>query len=137
LNEKEKQDGDRFVIIMAGGAANGSGRSAAKKRPSNSSPCSATLLSATSRRPRPAAGSAQEYLHHHQRRPGAGGPRQLPKLPKQNVIAEPVGRDTCAAVTLGAAIVGQRSTSAVMAVLPADHVIPGGEKIPASPGGFV
>ena len=50
--------------------------------------------------------------------------KQLPKLPKQNVIAEPIGRDTCAAVTLGAAIVGQRSTSAVMAVLPADHVIP-------------
>jgi len=50
--------------------------------------------------------------------------RQLPKLPKQNVVAEPIGRDTCAAVTLGAAIVGQRSTSAVMAVLPADHVIP-------------
>src|ERR1700690_3161724 len=50
--------------------------------------------------------------------------RQLPKLPKENVIAEPVGRDTCAAVALGAAIVGQRSTSAVMAVLPADHVIP-------------
>jgi mannose-1-phosphate guanylyltransferase len=49
--------------------------------------------------------------------------RQLPKLPRQNVIAEPVGRDTCAAVTLGAAIVGQRSTSAVMAVLPADQVI--------------
>jgi mannose-1-phosphate guanylyltransferase len=44
-------------------------------------------------------------------------------LPKGNVIAEPVGRDTCAAVTLGAAIVGQRSTSGVMAVLPADHVI--------------
>ncbi len=50
--------------------------------------------------------------------------RQLPKLPKENVIAEPMGRDTCAAVTLGAAIVGQRSTNAVMAVLPADHVIP-------------
>src|SRR5580698_489454 len=49
--------------------------------------------------------------------------RQLPKLPKQNVIAEPVGRDTCAAVALGAAVVGQRSTTAVMAVLPADHVI--------------
>jgi mannose-1-phosphate guanylyltransferase len=49
--------------------------------------------------------------------------KQLPKLPKGNVIAEPMGRDTCAAVTLGAAIVGQRSTSGVMAVLPADHVI--------------
>ena len=30
--------------------------------------------------------------------------KQLPKLPKQNIIGEPVGRDTCAAVTLGAAI---------------------------------
>ena len=50
--------------------------------------------------------------------------RQLPKLPRENVIAEPIGRDTCAAVTLGAAIVGARSTTGVMAVLPADHVIP-------------
>src|SRR3974390_3526114 len=50
--------------------------------------------------------------------------KQLPKLPKQNVIAEPMGRDTCAAVTLGAALVGARSTTGVMAVLPADHVIP-------------
>ncbi len=50
--------------------------------------------------------------------------RQLPELPKGNVVAEPVGRDTCPAVALGAAVVGARSTSAVMAVLPADHVIP-------------
>jgi len=50
--------------------------------------------------------------------------RQLPRLPKENVVAEPVGRDTCAAVTLGAALVGARSTTGVMAVLPADHVIP-------------
>lgn len=54
--------------------------------------------------------------------------KQLPKLPKGNVIAEPVGRDTCAAVTLGAAIVGARSVNAVMAVLPADHVIPEAKK---------
>jgi mannose-1-phosphate guanylyltransferase len=50
--------------------------------------------------------------------------RQLPRIPKQNIIAEPCGRDTCAAVTLGAALVGARSTTGVMAVLPADHVIP-------------
>ncbi len=50
--------------------------------------------------------------------------KQLPKLPAENIIAEPIGRDTCAAVTLGAAIVGARSVNAVMAVLPADHVIP-------------
>jgi len=50
--------------------------------------------------------------------------KQLPKLPKENIVAEPVGRDTTAAVTLGAALVGARSTTGVMAVLPADHVIP-------------
>src|SRR6185369_9300029 len=50
--------------------------------------------------------------------------KQLPKLPKENVVAEPIGRDTCAAVTLGAALVGARSTTGVMAVLPAAHVIP-------------
>lgn len=49
--------------------------------------------------------------------------KQLPKLPRENLVAEPCGRDTTAAVTLGAAIVGQRDTNAVMAVLPADHVI--------------
>jgi mannose-1-phosphate guanylyltransferase len=54
--------------------------------------------------------------------------KQLPKIPKANLIAEPVGRDTCAAVTLGAALVGARSTMGVMAVLPADHVIPDPKK---------
>ncbi len=54
--------------------------------------------------------------------------KQLPKIPKQNLIAEPMGRDTCAAVTLGAALVGARSTTGVMAVLPADHVIPDEKK---------
>lgn len=54
--------------------------------------------------------------------------KQLPKLPRGNVIAEPCGRDTCAAVTLGAALVGARSTTGVMAVLPADHVIPDEKK---------
>jgi mannose-1-phosphate guanylyltransferase len=50
--------------------------------------------------------------------------RQLPEFPKPNLLAEPMGRDTCAAVTLGAALVGARSTTGVMAVLPADHIIP-------------
>lgn len=54
--------------------------------------------------------------------------KQLPKLSKANIVAEPVGRDTCAAVTLGAALVGARSTTGVMAVLPADHVIPNAKR---------
>ncbi len=50
--------------------------------------------------------------------------RQLPALPRENIIGEPCGRDTCAAVALGAALVAARNPNGVMAVLPADHVIP-------------
>lgn len=50
--------------------------------------------------------------------------RQLPELPALNIVAEPCGRDTCAAVALGAALVGNKNPNGVMAVLPADHVIP-------------
>ena len=44
-------------------------------------------------------------------------------LPKANIVAEPVGRDTAPAVALGAALVAQRDPQGVFAVLPADHVI--------------
>jgi mannose-1-phosphate guanylyltransferase len=47
----------------------------------------------------------------------------LPQLPRRNIIAEPMRRDTAAAVALAATIVGERDPSATMAVLPADHVI--------------
>ena len=49
--------------------------------------------------------------------------KQLPDLPRKNIIGEPCGRDTCAAVALSAAIVRSRSENGVMAVLPADHFI--------------
>jgi mannose-1-phosphate guanylyltransferase len=48
-------------------------------------------------------------------------------LPPENIIAEPVGRDTAAAVGLAAAVVGARDPRGVFAVLPADHVIHDGE----------
>ena len=46
-----------------------------------------------------------------------------PQLPPGNVIAEPVGRDTAAAVGLAAVLVGHRDPEAAFAMLPADHVI--------------
>src|SRR3954469_25645429 len=47
----------------------------------------------------------------------------LPKLPRENIVAEPAKRDTAAAVALGAGWVAARDHSATMVVLPADHVI--------------
>jgi mannose-1-phosphate guanylyltransferase len=44
-------------------------------------------------------------------------------LPRANIVAEPVGRDTAPAVALAAALVAQRDPDGVFAVLPADHVI--------------
>lgn len=44
-------------------------------------------------------------------------------VPPANIVAEPAGRDTAAAVGLAAALVGARDPQGVFAVLPADHVI--------------
>jgi len=45
------------------------------------------------------------------------------QIPADNVIAEPVGRDTAAAVGLAALLVKQFDPEATFAILPADHVI--------------
>jgi mannose-1-phosphate guanylyltransferase len=52
-------------------------------------------------------------------------------IPAANIIAEPVGRDTAAAVGLAAAIVGARDPQGVFAVLPADHIIHDGKSYQA------
>ena len=47
----------------------------------------------------------------------------LKDLPEENIVAEPSKRDTAAAMALGTAWVALRDHSAIMMVLPADHVI--------------
>src|SRR6058998_520225 len=44
-------------------------------------------------------------------------------FPKENIVAEPAKRDTAAAVALGTGWVTARDHAAIMAVLPADHII--------------
>jgi len=44
-------------------------------------------------------------------------------LPPENIVAEPAKRDTAPAVALGVGLVLRRDPQAVMAVLPADHLI--------------
>jgi len=47
----------------------------------------------------------------------------LPDLPGENVIGEPLGRDTANAIALGAEILSAKDPEATMAVFTADHVI--------------
>ena len=49
--------------------------------------------------------------------------RQLPELPRENLLGEPVGRDSLSAVAWSAAILEQRDPEAVVAMLSADHII--------------
>src|SRR5262245_30160125 len=47
----------------------------------------------------------------------------LPELPKENLLGEPMGRDTANAVALPAAVLQRKDKDAVFAVVTADHVI--------------
>jgi len=49
--------------------------------------------------------------------------RQLAELPAENIFLEPVGRNTAACIGFAALLVQHRDPSAVMVVLPADHLI--------------
>lgn len=48
---------------------------------------------------------------------------QLPMIPPDNIIGEPMKRDTAAAVCLGAALCRKRFGNPLMVVLTADHII--------------
>lgn len=48
---------------------------------------------------------------------------QLPLLPVENIICEPVGRNTAPCIGLGAIYITQKYKDAIMFVLPSDHLI--------------
>ena len=48
---------------------------------------------------------------------------QLPGLPPENILCEPVGRNTAACIGLAALHMEKRYGDAVMIVLPSDHLI--------------
>lgn len=49
--------------------------------------------------------------------------QQLPELPEENIICEPVGRNTAPCIGLGAIHIEKKYSDAIMIVLPSDHMI--------------
>lgn len=49
--------------------------------------------------------------------------RQLPEIPQENIIIEPVGRNTAPCIGLAALHIKRKAADAVMLVLPSDHLI--------------
>ena len=48
---------------------------------------------------------------------------QLPNIPQENILCEPVGRNTAPCIGLGAVHVAKKYEDALMIVLPSDHMI--------------
>lgn len=53
--------------------------------------------------------------------------QQLPQLPEENILCEPVGRNTAPCIGLGAVHIHHKYEDAIMMVLPSDHLIKNNE----------
>lgn len=48
---------------------------------------------------------------------------QLPEIPEENILCEPIGRNTAPCIGLGAVHISRKYEDAIMMVLPSDHLI--------------
>jgi mannose-1-phosphate guanylyltransferase len=112
-----------YVVIMAGGGGTRLWPLSRRDRPKPFLPLvdGETLLRATVSRLAPLIEPRDVYLVTDSRYATIVR-EQLPDVPEANVIGEPVGRNTAAAVALAAAAI-DRPADDVMIVLPADHRI--------------
>lgn len=49
--------------------------------------------------------------------------QQLPKIPEENILCEPIGKNTAPCIGLAAVHINKKYNDAIMLVLPADHLI--------------
>ncbi len=113
-----------YAVILAGG---GGTRLWPLSRPERPKPFlrlvdERTLLRTTYERVLPALAGPADVVVVADRRHLDLVRAELPELPPGNVLAEPVGRNTAAAIALAALSVDRAGTE-VMAVLPADHLV--------------
>ncbi len=114
----------RHVLIMAGGKGERFWPCSRESRPKQLLPLfgKKTLIEMTVERLAPVVPRARVWIVTNAAQARAMA-RLMPRFPRKNFIIEPVGRDSAGAVMLGCATVARRDPRAVMALLPADHVI--------------
>lgn len=114
----------RYAVIMAGGKGERFWPQSRLRRPKQLLPIvgDVPMLTQTVERLPPLVPHERVFVitNREQRAAVLEG---CPMLPPENIIAEPVGRDTAAAVGLAALLVARRDPKATLAMLPADHVI--------------
>ncbi len=115
---------NRYVVIMAGGRGERFWPQSRLAMPKHLLPIvgDRALLVQTIERLLPMIPAERVLIiTNRQQAPAIRG--LCPMLPVENIIAEPVGRDTAAAVGLALVLVRRRDPQATFAMLPADHVI--------------
>jgi mannose-1-phosphate guanylyltransferase len=114
----------RYAVIMAGGHGTRFWPRSRRHLPKQLLPIAGqrTLLQETARRLLPAF-PWQRMLVVTSREQGLEVRRQLPSLPANHVLMEPMGRNTAPCIALAAEWIAAREPDAIMAVVPADHVI--------------
>jgi mannose-1-phosphate guanylyltransferase len=115
---------NRYIVIMAGGKGERFWPQSRQKMPKQLLPIvgDASLLEQTIRRLGDLVPLENIFVITNADYANAVADA-CPMLDRANIVAEPVGRDTAAAVGLGGILVRQRDPSASFAVLPSDHAI--------------
>lgn len=115
---------DMYAVILAGGSGERFWPMSTSRRPKQflAIPSGKPLICAAVERIESLIPRKQIFIITRQDLSGMVR-RVLPKFPQENIIGEPCGRDTAAAVALGAAIVKRRNPEAAFCVLTADQVI--------------
>ncbi len=123
-------DDQLWVVIMAGGSGTRFWPLSRRHRPKQVLPLvgGTSLLRATLERVLPLAGAERTWVVTAAAM--AEEVRgQVPEIPADNLLVEPEGRDTAACVGWAAWRLAERAPEAVMALLPADHLVEDGEAL--------
>lgn len=115
----------RFAVIMAGGTGERFWPLSRKSRPKhlwNITGEKSCLLSQTFKRVSLLVPQKNIFIITNKEQI-EGIKEFAPEIPLKNIITEPCGRDTAAAIVLAATIIKSKNENASFAVFPADHII--------------
>jgi mannose-1-phosphate guanylyltransferase len=125
-DDGQRDDTKVYAVIMAGGAGTRFWPASRELRPKQllalAGDDDETLLAATVRRLAPLVPPERVYIATGKRLVEATA-KALPQVPRANMLAEPVPRNTAPCIGWAAATIARQDPDAVVMVLPSDHFI--------------